>query len=393
MEFRVKALSTDNGVLVYPVDAADEADARRQLGERGLHVITVMRNRAWSQPKKARVPLVNFTMELVALLDAGLSLTESIETLSEKEADVGIKRTLEQIRNRLFEGQTLSASLAELPGSFPPLYVATVRASERSGAIREALSRYVAYQQQVDVLRKSLVNASIYPAVLAVAGTIVTVFLLAYVVPRFSGIYEDLGSELPFASRMLMKWGQLLQAHGLGIFLLSSIAAIAGAYVISQPQTRVALGRLIERIPAFGEQLRIYQLARLYRTVGMLLRGGTPAVNAFDMSAGLLSASLRPALAAATQAVREGRSIANSMQHHALTTPVAARMLRVGERSGNMGEMMERIAAFYDDELGRWVQFMTRLIEPVLMTVIGLIIGVIVVLMYFPIFELAGSIK
>ena len=393
MEFRVKALSTDNGVLVYPVDAADEADARRQLGERGLHVITVTRNRAWSQPKKARVPLVNFTMELVALLDAGLSLTESIETLSEKEADVGIKRTLEQIRNRLFEGRTLSASLAELPESFPPLYVATVRASERSGAIREALSRYVAYQQQVDVLRKSLVNASIYPAVLAVAGTIVTVFLLAYVVPRFSGIYEDLGSELPFASRMLMKWGQLLQAHGLGIFLLSSIAAIAGAYVISRPQTRVALGRLIERIPAFGEQLRIYQLARLYRTVGMLLRGGTPAVNAFDMSAGLLSASLRPALAAATQAVREGRSIANSMQHHALTTPVAARMLRVGERSGNMGEMMERIAAFYDDELGRWVQFMTRLIEPVLMTVIGLIIGVIVVLMYFPIFELAGSIK
>jgi general secretion pathway protein F len=393
MEFRVKALSTDNGVLVYPVDAADEADARRQLGERGLHVITVTRNRAWSQPKKARVPLVNFTMELVALLDAGLSLTESIETLSEKEADVGIKRTLEQIRNRLFEGRTLSASLAELPGSFPPLYVATVRASERSGAIREALSRYVTYQQQVDVLRKSLVNASIYPAVLAVAGTIVTVFLLAYVVPRFSGIYEDLGSELPFASRMLMKWGQLLQAHGLGIFLLSSIAAIAGAYVISRPQTRVGLGRLIERIPAFGEQLRIYQLARLYRTVGMLLRGGTPAVNAFDMSAGLLSASLRPALAAATQAVREGRSIANSMQHHALTTPVAARMLRVGERSGNMGEMMERIAAFYDDELGRWVQFMTRLIEPVLMTVIGLIIGVIVVLMYFPIFELAGSIK
>jgi general secretion pathway protein F len=92
-------------------------------------------------------------------------------------------------------------------------------------------------------------------------------------------------------------------------------------------------------------------------------------------------------------AVREGRSIANSLQQHGLTTAVAARMLRVGERSGNMGEMMERIAAFYDDELGRWVQFMTRLIEPVLMTIIGLIIGVIVVLMYFPIFELAGSIR
>jgi general secretion pathway protein F len=273
------------------------------------------------------------------------------------------------------------------------LYVATVRASERSGAIREALSRYVTYQQQVDLLRKSLVNASIYPAVLTVAGILVTVFLMVYVVPRFSGVYEDLGTELPFASRMLMHWGQLLQAHGFVIFVLFAAACSAAGYLFSRTQTRAALGRWVARIPAFGSQLRIYQLARLYRTVGMLLRGGTPAVSAFDMSAGLLSAALRPSLAAATQAVREGQSIANALQHHRLTTPVAARMLRVGERSGNMGEMMERIAAFYDEELGRWVQFMTRLIEPVLMTVIGLIIGAIVVLMYFPIFELAGSIK
>ncbi len=393
MQFRAKALGSDNGVQTCAITAADETDARRQLGERGLQIIAITANSTWGQPKKARVPLVNFTQELVALLDAGLSLTESIETLSEKEADVAVKRTLEQIRNRLFEGQTLSTALAELPESFPALYVATVRASERSGAIREALGRYVTYQQQVDLLRKSLVNASIYPAVLAAAGILVTVFLLAYVVPRFSGIYEDLGTELPLASRMLMRWGQLLQAHGLLVFLLFCAACIGAGYVLSKPQTRASLGRQVAKIPAFGAQLRIYQLARLYRTVGMLLRGGTPAVSAFDMSSGLLSAALRPSLASATQAVREGRSIANSLQHHALTTPVAARMLRVGERSGNMGEMMERIAAFYDDELGRWVQVMTRLIEPVMMTIIGLIIGVIVVLMYFPIFELAGSIK
>jgi general secretion pathway protein F len=393
MQFRAKALDSDRGVLICPVTAADETDARRQLGERGLQVITLTASRSWRQSKKARIPLVNFTQELVALLDAGLSLTESIETLSEKEADVAVRRTLEQIRNRLFEGKTLSASLAELPGSFPQLYVATVRASERSGAIREALSRYVTYQQQVDLLRKSLVNASIYPAVLTVAGILVTVFLMVYVVPRFSGVYEDLGTELPFASRMLMNWGQMLQAHGFVIFVLFAAACSAAGYLLSRTQTRAAFGRWVARIPAFGAQLRTYQLARLYRTVGMLLRGGTPAVSAFDMSAGLLSAALRPSLAAATQAVREGQSIANALQHHMLTTPVAARMLRVGERSGNMGEMMERIAAFYDEELGRWVQFMTRLIEPVLMTVIGLIIGAIVVLMYFPIFELAGSIK
>ena len=153
------------------------------------------------------------------------------------------------------------------------------------------------------------------------------------------------------------------------------------------------MARQIARIPLLGRHLQIYQLARLYRTIGMLLRGGMPAVTSFEMSAGLLTPGLRPALAQATQAVREGQSLANSMERHALTTPVAARMLRVGERSGNMGEMMERIAAFYDEELARTVDTLTRLIEPALMTLVGLVIGVIVVLMYLPVFELAGTIQ
>jgi general secretion pathway protein F len=153
------------------------------------------------------------------------------------------------------------------------------------------------------------------------------------------------------------------------------------------------VGRLIARIPSINHQLQLYQLARLYRTSGMLLRGGLPVVTAFDMTRGLLPAAAQPRLAAATRAVREGQSLTDSLTRHALTTPVAERMLRVGERSGNMGEMMERVADFYDTELSRWVDVATRLIEPVMMTVIGLLIGGIVVLMYFPIFELAGSIR
>ena len=139
--------------------------------------------------------------------------------------------------------------------------------------------------------------------------------------------------------------------------------------------------------------MRIDQLARLYRTTGMLVRGGMPAVPALRMSAGVVMSGSRAAYAAATRSVSEGQSLAEAMESNGLTTPVAARMLRVGERSGNMGEMMERIADFCDEELARWVAVVTRLIEPVLMIVIGLIIGVIVVLMYFPIFQLAGSIK
>jgi len=392
MRFRITTLDGGQGVAIHEMDALDEADAHRQALARGLRVLAIQaaRLRGW---RRARLSLVAFSNELVALLEAGLSLVEAIDALTEKERDESVRHLLEGLRRRLYEGQSLSVALGEFPSSFPTLYVATVRASERTGAIAEALRRFVAYQQQIDLLKKRLINASIYPAVLLAAGSLVVLFLVAYVVPRFSGIYEDIGGELPFASKMLMQWGRLLDAHGLAV-LAGFLACVALAgYGVLRSGFRAAVGRLSARIPMVGHQIELYQLARLYRTVGMLLRGGLPVVTAFEMTRGLLAAAARPQLAAATRAVSEGRSLTDALAAQGLTTPVAERMLRVGERSGNMGEMMERIAAFYDEELSRFVDVATRLIEPAMMTVIGLVIGLIVVLMYFPIFELAGSIR
>ena len=392
MRFRITTLDGGQGVAIHEMDALDEADAHRQALARGLRVLAIQaaRLKGW---RRARLSLVAFSNELVALLEAGLSLVEAIDALTEKERDESVRHLLEGLRRRLYEGQSLSVALGEFPSSFPTLYVATVRASERTGAIAEALRRFVAYQQQINLLKKRLINASIYPAVLLAAGSLVVLFLVAYVVPRFSGIYEDIGGELPFASKMLMQWGRLLDAHGLAV-LAGFLACVALAgYGVLRPGFRAAVGRLSARIPMVGHQIELHQLARLYRTVGMLLRGGLPVVTAFEMTRGLLAAAARPQLAAATRAVSEGRSLTDALASQGLTTPVAERMLRVGERSGNMGEMMERIAAFYDEELSRFVDVATRLIEPAMMTVIGLVIGLIVVLMYFPIFELAGSIR
>jgi len=392
MRFRITTLDGGQGVAIHEMDALDEADAHRQALARGLRVLAIQaaRLKSW---RRARLSLVAFSNELVALLEAGLSLVEAIDALTEKERDESVRHLLEGLRRRLYEGQSLSVALGEFPSSFPTLYVATVRASERTGSIAEALRRFVAYQQQIDLLKKRLINASIYPAVLLAAGSLVVLFLVAYVVPRFSGIYEDIGGELPFASKMLMQWGRLLDAHGLAV-LAGFLACVALAgYGVLRSGFRAAVGRLSARIPMVGHQIELYQLARLYRTVGMLLRGGLPVVTAFEMTRGLLAAAARPQLAAAARAVSEGRSLTDALAAQGLTTPVAERMLRVGERSGNMGEMMERIAAFYDEELSRFVDVATRLIEPAMMTVIGLVIGLIVVLMYFPIFELAGSIR
>src|ERR1700693_4572693 len=256
MEFRVKALDREQAVLAQLVDAIDETDARRQLGLLGLRVISltpVRQARLFARPGK--IPLVIFSQELVSLLDAGLSLVESMEALTEKEETAAVRRPLEQILSRLYEGQTLGAALAEDPPTFPHLFSATVRASERTGSLREALTRFITYKQQIDALRKTLINASIYPAVLLAAGLLVMLFLMGYVVPRFSAIYEDVGTDLPFASRLLLQWVQLIDAHA-GLVIAGGLAAVAGAiYGLSRAAVRTAAAAWLARIPTVGRQL------------------------------------------------------------------------------------------------------------------------------------------
>jgi general secretion pathway protein F len=318
---------------------------------------------------------------------------EALETLAEKDSRASSGPVLAALLEKLREGQSFSSGLQSFPEAFPDLYVATVRASERTGNLSEALSRYVTYQTQLDGVKKTLVSASIYPVILIAVGGLVSLFLLGYVVPRFSHIYEDIGGDLPWLTRVLMAWGKFVEARG-GMLLAGVVAAVTGLVLwLRQPSARQLIARQIMRIPAVGERVRVYQLTRFYRTMGMLLTGGTPVPQALVMVSGLLDQELRQRLDIALKRIREGQPISTSLDGQALTTPVALRMLRVGERTGQMGEMMERIAGFHEEELARWVERFTRTFEPLLMAVIGVVIGGIVVMMYFPIFELAGSMQ
>jgi general secretion pathway protein F len=393
MRFQLKAISPDGRVESLALQADDEAGARRQAEGRGYTVLNVRSRHAFAiGRRRERFPVVLFSQELIALLDAGLPLLVAIETLNEKERSVSAKATLTGIATTLREGRPFSSALEKLGDVFPPLYVATVRAAERTSDLQPALARYVAYEAQVDALKRKVVNASIYPALLIGVGALVALFLLMYVVPRFSLIYEDRAVDLPLLSRLLLGWGQLVEHHGMliivGIFLLVGAVAFSARL----PRVRAAIQNALWRLPGAGERMKLYQLARFYRTIGMLLRGGMPVVQALQLGAELLHPALRVRLQGATLAIREGRPVSGSMEANGLTTPVALRLLAVGEHGGDMGAMMERIAAFHDDEMARWVDWLTRLVEPLLMAAIGLVIGAIVILMYMPIFELAGAI-
>ncbi|MBL8528962.1 MAG: type II secretion system F family protein [Burkholderiales bacterium] len=396
MRFELKALKGRQGLEALELDARDADDAIRQATAQGYTVLSARRSFSLATllPRSSSaLSLALFSQELVALLEAGLNLVEALETLAEKEERAEAKKVIRGLLDELYEGRSFSHALNAFPHVFTPLYVATVLASERTGDLPEAMARFVAYQAQLDVVRKKLVAASVYPVLLILVGGGVTMFLLGYVVPRFSHIYEDMGSELPLLSQWLLTWGQLIESNGIAVLVVLVVLVAVAATLAREPAVRQWVADRIWRFPAIGQRWRVYQLARFYRTLGMLLRGGTPIIPALGMTSGLLTVSLRERLSGAAAVIKEGRSISDAMESHDLVTPVALRMLRVGERTGRMGEMMERIATFHDDEVARWVDLFTRLFEPLLMAAIGIVIGIIVVLMYLPIFELAGSIQ
>ncbi|SFK77826.1 general secretion pathway protein F [Nitrosomonas aestuarii] len=394
MHYEVKAVMSGQGTVHLKLEANSEEDARRQVMDQGGMVLSVKRSfTGLSFKSKAHFPLIHFSQELLSLLTAGLSLVECLETLVEKEQDANNRKIIHDLLARLYEGITFSQALQVYPQAFPVLYIATVRASERTGDLAEALTRFVTYQTQMDFVRKKLVGASIYPVLLLVVGLLVSLFLLVFVVPKFSAIYDDMNSDLPWLSLLLIEWGHFVQERGweLAIFAMAFMSVVG--YAVTRPSFRVYIMQLLWRIPAVGERMRVYQLARFYKTLGMLLRGGIPITQALEMVSGLLQSHFRPRIEAAAKHIREGQTISSAMEAEGLTTAVGNRMLRVGERTGLMGDMMERIGSFHDEEIARWVEWTTKLIEPILMAVIGIVIGGIIILMYMPIFELAGSIN
>lgn len=396
MKFRIRALTAAQIVNELVLEAIDEQSAREEIAQRGWNVLSISAvGASWfgsSEPNRSvKFPLLLFSQELLALLQSGLPLVEAIETLAEKETRVAIRETLNILLLALREGRPLSAAMATQRSIFPDLFVALIKASERTSDLDQALTRYIAYRTQVDAVRARLVSASIYPLLLLAVGTLVVLFLLGYVVPRFAGVFEEMHGDLPWMSRLLIEWGTLIERHALGMAVGFVAVIICSWLILRRAEVWAALGRGLWSVPAVGERLKIFQLSRFYRTLGMLLTGGMPAVTALQMLSDLLSPILRPRLAAAINQVREGHSLSETLHTYGLTTPVASRMLRVGERAGNLGEMAERVAAFHEEEISRWSDHITRVIGPVLMLIIGFVIGLVVVLMYLPIFQLTES--
>jgi general secretion pathway protein F len=347
--------------------------------------------RAKSRGSMGRFSVHLFTEELVALLGAGLNLLEGLRALVGKADGVG-KRVLQSILEDLSTGKRFSEALEAHP-EFPSIYISLVRASEQTSDLPTSLQRYLIHSAQMDDARQKAISAAIYPALLIVVGSSALVFLLLYVVPRFSGIYEGMRGELPWSAKLMMHWSLVVRDHGSELFLTLVCLVFVLVAVFTNSRTRLAMIDALHQLPYLGEQLRLFHMARLFRTVGMLLEGGIPLVSAMGMAINVLPVDLRRRAQAALDRIREGVRPSQALREVGISSSIADQMLVVGERSGELGAMMSRIAAFYEADTTRKLTRAMSVFEPILMAFIGLGIGVIVILMYLPIFELAGSIR
>lgn len=394
MLFEVRALNPQGAVQLLRLEAHDAHAARAQAEALQLFVSTVRPARSAAlRLQGGGLPLVLFSQELLALLNAGLGIVEALQALAEKEARARTRVLLEQLLAGLHEGLRFSDVLARHPLHFPPLYVGIVQAAEGTGNLPQSLARYIDYQQRVDQVRGKLVSAAIYPSILLLVGMGVSLFLITYVVPKFAEVYQDSGRPLPWMSQQMLHWGLFVSQHPLLVAGLAAALVAVAVLAWKRLQQRGGLLGLAAGWPVVGPRVHIYELSRLYLTIGMLIEGGIPIPSALRTVQPIASPRLRTALQQALLAIEAGMPLSAAFEQAGLSTPISLRMLRVAEHTGAMGTMLHQSALFYDGEISRWIDRFSRSFEPLLMAFIGLVVGTIVVLLYMPIFDLAGDLS
>ncbi len=398
MKFRARVINAQQLIVDQVLDAHDLERARDQLTQLGLRAISIQPESAlalnvqrWLGAGRVDFSVLLFSQELLALLNAGLGIVESTEALSEKETDAARRQVFEKLLHDLRSGKRFSVALQAQEAVFPVLYIGVVRAAEGTSDLPQALQRYVDYQKRLEAVRSKVVSASIYPGILISVGLLVSLFLMVYVVPKFAEVYQGAGRELPFMSALMLSWGRFAAEHTSWLLLAS--AGVVGSLGLLWQRIQKNGGWVVvlAKLPQIGERVRIYELSRLYMTMGMLLQGGIALVKAMEVVASVVSLDVQNKLARARHDIESGVSLSAAFESASLTTPISQRLLMVGERTGDLGKMLTQSALFYDEEITQWIDRFMRSFEPLLMTAIGLIVGVIVILLYMPIFDLAGS--
>jgi type IV pilus assembly protein PilC len=395
--FKVRAATQQGRVVYREVIAASRQDLGRQLEKEGLYLIDAKpKGLGLSISRLGRVKpwdLLTFNQGLVALLNAGLPVVEGFEALLQRSQNPVFKEAIQDTMQGIRSGQSISEAMKVHPEVFPPLYTASISAGERTGDLVPAILSYIEYLKRAEAIRKKVVSAVTYPAILTSVSLLVITFLITYVVPSFAVIYLDTGTELPLPTRVLISVTDFAKQYFL-VLLAIFVALVFGLrFFLGTGGGRQYLDRVKLTFPRLGEIYREYSIAKFTRTLSMVLTSGIPLIQALEMAKGVLNnAVLEGKMDRVIKEAKEGESVTNAMTGLDLMPEVTLRMFAVGERSASLPAVLKDIADFHDEEVDHRLKILTDLLEPALMIIMGLFIGIIVVLLYLPIFMLGQKI-
>jgi type IV pilus assembly protein PilC len=400
-EFRVKAGWPDGSVAEQSVVAADIGSARLEIERRGGHVFEVRRRGlslgAPGAAGRGRIKMSEFLIfnqELIALLKAGLPVVRSFEILLERQKSPTLRRVLADVRTRVNSGASISEAFAAEGDLFPRLYWTSLKAGEKSGEIETVLRRYLKYQKTVIAMSRKVVSTLVYPAILILLSAVLIGILMTYVIPRFTEFFADFEAELPLLTVVVLAVANFLRDN-----ILVILAAIAAAGYFASRWAKTSAGRTwvdaaILRLPIVGGIFQRFAITQFTRSLATLLGGGTPLVPALENSSDAIgNRSVSRRVQAVVPKVREGQELWKGLDETGIFTDLTIEMIKVGEASGALEEMLSSVSEFYEEEIDLLLARVISFVEPAILVIMGGVIVTILLSVYLPMFRLMSAIK
>lgn len=378
------------------IDAESQAFAKAQLRKQGIIPAKVTKERAsaFGKAGKKTTPLdiALFTRQLATMMKAGVPMVQAFEIVAGGVEKDGLKKMIYSIKNDVSSGDNLAASLRKHPKYFDDLFCNLVHAGEQSGALETMLDRIATYKEKTEELKAKIKKAMTYPIAVILVGIIVSAILLIKVVPQFESIFKGFGADLPAFTKFVITLSEYAQAY----WYMAVAAVFASGFIyraahLKSEKFRDAVDRTTVKIPVLGEILHKAAIARFARTLATTFAAGVPLVNALESAAGASGNVIyRTAIMQIRNGVSTGQSLQNSTRMTGVFPNMAVQMIAIGEEAGSLDEMLDKVAGFYEAEVDNAVDNLTALMEPMIMAVLGVMVGGLVVAMYLPIFKLGS---
>ncbi len=395
---KVGTLAGDIEELAMTADT--ESVLRDELREKGYHIFWVRRSFGLGGIKnpfsrKQRITQTEFTLfnqELAALLKAGLPLLQCLDIMLERRSNPLFKRVLTDIRDKVKSGMALSDAFRSHGDLCPRIYAASLVAGEKSGGLETVLKAYVHYLKLSEATRKKVIAALVYPAFLLVTLAGAAAFLLLWVIPRFAGFFEGFHADLPILTVVLMTVATTLRDH---IVILTTVAVAGSAFFLlwsKREGSKIMIDHFLLKLPFLGPIYHLFATSQLTRSLGTLLAGGIPLVQAIDISAGSISnRHVGSAVMPVAERVREGKAFSSSLDQTGAFSNLTIEMVKVGENTGDLAEMLQNVADFADEEIDNRLNLMLSLLEPIVLLFMGGLVAMILLSIYLPMFDLINA--